>query len=245
MKMIAWLLVGACVAAVVDARALAENLALPDLKEVDIVGTMTAFTLDKAEPTGYRDWDSLVFSIDSPARLKGRKFSILASYYPRPRSTERRKQAEIYWTQRIGKRIKQRVVERVLYLAEEAPCVFGCPNWQLRFMEPNQPRDPSEEYPAELRAAGIEGKARLDFFVASDGSVVDAKVVEADHQLLGKAALKVVSRWVFPPLIPGDERMRNGIRTAVYFLKEEEQNGSLQDSATAVPLADQAAPSRR
>jgi TonB family protein len=196
-----------------------------DFKMVEVVGTLRSFILNKVEPTGFSEWDLLVYTIDSPERLKGKPFSILADYYPRPRSAERRQAAHQYWTQKIGMRTKLTVTERVLFTTETAPCVLGCPNWQVRFTEPTEPPEPSAVFPAELRAAGKQGMAIVHFTVTSDGSVENAIVPKEDHPLFGAAALEAVKRWKFPQPMPGDVMARNGVAAAIYFIIEDEPAG--------------------
>jgi TonB family protein len=53
------------------------------------------------------------------------------------------------------------------------------------------------EYPAELRASGIQGEVHVRFLVQPDGSVTDAHVAKSAHPRLDELALAAVSRWKF------------------------------------------------
>ncbi len=55
------------------------------------------------------------------------------------------------------------------------------------------------EYPPELRLAGVEGYAIVDFIVGTDGAVKGAFVAKASDERFGPAALEAVQKWKFTP----------------------------------------------
>lgn len=68
--------------------------------------------------------------------------------------------------------------------------------------EASRPRPvetPQPAYPDEARAAGIEGRVRVEISVDSDGEVVDVRVLEGLGHGLDEAALDAVRRWRFEP----------------------------------------------
>jgi TonB family protein len=56
-----------------------------------------------------------------------------------------------------------------------------------------------QEYPAQLRAAGIEGSATLELRVAADGSLAGTRVIESSHPAFGPAAARAVAAARFRP----------------------------------------------
>ncbi len=53
------------------------------------------------------------------------------------------------------------------------------------------------QYPAELRAAGIEGSVVVEFVVGTEGDVEHARAVRSTHPALESAAAEAVTRWKF------------------------------------------------
>ncbi|MFZ4735879.1 MAG: energy transducer TonB [Bradymonadia bacterium] len=67
---------------------------------------------------------------------------------------------------------------------------------------PTKPRPvetPLPVYPEAARAAGVEGRTRVELEVDVQGNVVDAKVLESPGHGLDVAALEAVRRWKFTP----------------------------------------------
>ncbi|HEV2146467.1 MAG TPA: M56 family metallopeptidase, partial [Longimicrobiaceae bacterium] len=54
-------------------------------------------------------------------------------------------------------------------------------------------------YPPLLRAAGVTGTAQVQMVIAEDGSVAEARVLEATHAALGEAAVAVMRQARFRP----------------------------------------------
>jgi len=55
------------------------------------------------------------------------------------------------------------------------------------------------QYPFQLRAAGLEGCALVDFIIATDETVRDAKAVLETNAKFAAAAVAAVTRWQFSP----------------------------------------------
>jgi protein TonB len=53
------------------------------------------------------------------------------------------------------------------------------------------------EYPAALRAMGVEGRAVIKVTIGPDGQVEGAEIVTATNPLFGQSALDAVRRWRF------------------------------------------------
>ncbi len=53
------------------------------------------------------------------------------------------------------------------------------------------------EYPAALKAMGVEGRAVIKITIGAGGDVEDAEVVTATNPLFGQSALDAVRRWRF------------------------------------------------
>jgi periplasmic protein TonB len=67
-------------------------------------------------------------------------------------------------------------------------------------------------YPFELKRAGIEGEAVIEFVVDVSGSVRDIRIVSASRPAFGQAAAEAVAKWRYKPGIkdgrPVNTRMR-------------------------------------
>ena len=58
----------------------------------------------------------------------------------------------------------------------------------------------SPEYPAEARAAGVEGTVQLDVTIGTDGKVIDVVVLHS-IPLLDAAAIASAKQWEFAPVV--------------------------------------------
>lgn len=56
------------------------------------------------------------------------------------------------------------------------------------------------EYPAEARAAGVQGIVILEAVIGTDGKVTDARVLRG-NEMLTEAALTAVKQWAYAPTI--------------------------------------------
>lgn len=54
-------------------------------------------------------------------------------------------------------------------------------------------------YPAVARAAGKEGSVTIAIIIGADGSVMDAKLVDATDPIFVEPAIKAVKQWKFRP----------------------------------------------
>jgi protein TonB len=73
-------------------------------------------------------------------------------------------------------------------------------------------------YPGRARLAGIEGAVLVELTVAPDGSVADARVVEAHPPgVFEVAVLKALRQWRFAPRGDGGTRTAHRARQTVQF----------------------------
>lgn len=57
------------------------------------------------------------------------------------------------------------------------------------------------QYPRKAAQKKLEGWVKLEFTVATDGSVLDIKVVDAKpRRVFNRAAIKAISKWKFKPM---------------------------------------------
>jgi TonB family protein len=87
-----------------------------------------------------------------------------------------------------------------------------------------------EEYPAELREAGIGGRAILYFHIDETGEVTDIRVDESSgHPELDQAALRVGAQFSFTPALNRDERVPVWIAIPVVFQARDEAREGRED----------------
>lgn len=70
----------------------------------------------------------------------------------------------------------------------------------------------SVQYPEEAKKKGIQGKVFVNFIVGADGSISNARVLQAVDPMLDAEALRVVTNM--PKWVPGKEK---GKEVAVYY----------------------------
>lgn len=76
------------------------------------------------------------------------------------------------------------------------------------------------QYPRDALMNGTEGWVRVEFTIAPDGSVVNARVVDAHPRrgLFDGAALTAVSRWIYHPAMEGGAPVAShGHRVTIEF----------------------------
>ena len=73
------------------------------------------------------------------------------------------------------------------------------------------------DYPAELKKAGVEGKAVLKVAISESGEVSSVEVVSADKPEFGDAAVAAVKRWKFNPAKDGDKPVAIKVNLPVVF----------------------------
>lgn len=77
-------------------------------------------------------------------------------------------------------------------------------------------------YPEEMRIAGIEGRAVIEFLVDTVGQVRVPTVIEASHPEFGRAALEAVQHWEFAPAMENGEAVPRLVVVPVEFKLVEE-----------------------
>ncbi|WP_148667826.1 energy transducer TonB, partial [Mizugakiibacter sediminis] len=82
--------------------------------------------------------------------------------------------------------------------------------------EPQVTRQVPPRYPQEAARAGTQGWVDVEFMVTSQGTVVDAKVLDSQpRRLFDRAALDAVRQWRFQPAlrdgVPTDAVLRQRI----------------------------------
>ena len=108
-----------------------------------------------------------------------------------------------------------------------------------QFFESNQvdqqPKPVSQArplYPAELREAGVTGKAVVDFIVDADGAVRNATVLSAPHPAIGDSVLEAVSHWKFDPARKDGGAVAMHKQLPITFTLTEDRNSAAK---TATP----------
>ncbi|MGC4111442.1 MAG: energy transducer TonB [Nocardioides sp.] len=88
------------------------------------------------------------------------------------------------------------------------------------FDTPPRPiRQPSLEYPFELRRRGITGGAQLDVTISTEGKVVALRHARGSHQEFAQAAWNAVKNWRFQPaLLDGKPVAANVLLTIPFVL---------------------------
>lgn len=76
-----------------------------------------------------------------------------------------------------------------------------------------------ENYPEELRSAGIGGTARVWFFIDETGAVADVRLQESSgHQAIDEAALRVANTMEFTPALNRDEKVPVWVAFPITFM---------------------------
>ncbi len=75
----------------------------------------------------------------------------------------------------------------------------------------------SPAYPAELRAAGIEGSVVVSLVIDSTGTVREAKIEKSTHQDFEMAALEAVTQWKFEPGRKGGRQVNTRVSQVLQF----------------------------
>jgi len=73
------------------------------------------------------------------------------------------------------------------------------------------------DYPAELRKAGVEGRAVLKVEISETGEVSSLELVSADKPEFGEAAIAAVKQWKFNPAKDGDKPVSIKVNLPVIF----------------------------
>jgi len=112
---------------------------------------------------------------------------------------------------------------RVLMASSFAVLVFGCETSTVAPL-PEGMRAPTvvsrveAEYPAELRAAGVQGQVVVGGTVPKEGgSLRNPRVVRSDDSRLEAFALEAVSRWTWHPGLQNGQPVDVEFTTTVTF----------------------------
>ena len=84
---------------------------------------------------------------------------------------------------------------------------------------------PDPVYPPEARSAAIEGQVTVRYDVSVEGTVMNARVVEAEPDgVFDRAALEAVAQWRFrPPAVDGrNVVLRDRVSTLEFRLGESD-----------------------
>ncbi len=73
------------------------------------------------------------------------------------------------------------------------------------------------EYPQEMRQAGAQGEALVDFVVGSDGTVYNAYAARFTDAAFAEAAVKAVSQWTFKPGQVGGQNVYTHMQVPIVF----------------------------
>ncbi|MBI2803184.1 MAG: TonB family protein [Gammaproteobacteria bacterium] len=83
-------------------------------------------------------------------------------------------------------------------------------------------RNPKPDYPAVAKRRDWEGKVILAIEVLTDGTPGKISVAEpSGHEILDKAALETVKRWLFEPARRGDTAVVSTLRYSIVFKIEQ------------------------
>jgi len=79
----------------------------------------------------------------------------------------------------------------------------------------------SPTYPAELRAAQVNGMVTIQYVVNEDGTVGDLTVIASDHPAFSAAALEALARWRFRPRIKDGTPVAARMQIDIPFLMRQ------------------------
>ena len=91
------------------------------------------------------------------------------------------------------------------------------------------------DYPLPLRYLGIEGDVLVDFVVARDGSVTQAKCVKSTVPAFEPAASTAVGRWRFKPGVAEGRYVESHMQVPIVFTMNEDQVGTKSPATTPKP----------
>ncbi|NOQ15225.1 MAG: TonB family protein [Methyloprofundus sp.] len=78
-------------------------------------------------------------------------------------------------------------------------------------------------YPAEARALCLEGKVKLGFVIAQDGSVKDIRIFSAKPEgVFDRAAIEAVSKWRFKPVMVDGKLVEQSVAQELQFVPDME-----------------------
>lgn len=79
------------------------------------------------------------------------------------------------------------------------------------------------QYPREAQMQGLEGWVRVEFTIEPDGSVSNARVVDAQPRrgVFDREALRAIQRWRFRPKVEGGEPVASRAGYTIEFKMDE------------------------
>lgn len=79
-------------------------------------------------------------------------------------------------------------------------------------------KNPPPEYPAAARRRGHEGTVTMEVLVDREGSVQDIHLSSSSgHDMLDRAAMQAVRRWIFEPATQGEEKVEMWVKVPLTF----------------------------
>ena len=79
------------------------------------------------------------------------------------------------------------------------------------------------EYPFEMKRTGSAGEVLVEFVVAADGSVRDARAVRSSQREFEDAAVRAVSKWTFRPGQKDGRNVPTRMQVPIVFSLNEER----------------------
>jgi len=116
-------------------------------------------------------------------------------------------------------RLQQQLQAAAQPKAHAAPPKSGGASFSMQELDapPKALRRPSPSYPAELRAAGIEGSVQVSLVIDATGTVREARVEKSTHQGFEFAALRAVQEWQFEPGRKGGRQVNTRVSQVLEF----------------------------
>ena len=116
-------------------------------------------------------------------------------------------------------RLKAQMGETARVVAKENQAGKGIAVWDVSKIDvrPKPKYQATPKYPYELRAAGIEGEALVDFIVDATGKVQNAQVVKSSRREFEQPALVAVSQWQFDPGQKSGQAVNTHMQVPIVF----------------------------
>lgn len=110
--------------------------------------------------------------------------------------------------------VKLQPVESSTHLPLNGPAHFDQPPSVIAQQRP--------VYPRELRAAGVQGEARVELIVGVDGTVTDAIAIKATDVRFANAAIACVRGWKFRPATLDGKPVPTRLQVPIEFTLDSE-----------------------
>ena len=120
--------------------------------------------------------------------------------------------------------LKRQMEEAARMTAKKNEAGKGIEVWDVSKIDvsPKPKHQVAPEYPAELRTAGVEGEALVDFIVDATGRVQNARVVKSSRREFEGPALVAVSQWQFDPGQKSGKVVNTHMQVPIVFTVMEE-----------------------